>query len=58
MTDQIKKHIAAIWQELNGLRAEALDMQPGEHKEIVINLTGYLVQDVRYMSHKLGVELK
>lgn len=58
ISKNIKKHIESIWSELDGLRSEALDMQPGEQREVVINLTSYVVQDVRYMAHKLGIELE
>lgn len=53
----IEDRIKEVWAATEALREEAYDMQPSERKEVALNLTKFIANDLKYIAHKFGIKL-
>lgn len=53
VADKLKQ----IWALVEELHEEIYDLQPGEKREVGLNLVGYIKNDIRFISHKFGADL-
>lgn len=55
---KIETRIKTLQKAIEELREAGMDLQPGtKQREVVINMTHYMGQDMRVLLHTFGLEL-